>query len=249
MAALAEGMDGTAASYVHFRRSWLADRTGDYARAEAEAQAAIVTAGDDLAARSDGLVNLGNALLSLERWAEARAQFEQARELREGLGDRRGAAIAMLGAANAAEELQDFGAAEADYLEALTTFRQLDDISFQAKTTTNLAVLMAMQDRLDAAVPHFDGALHLYRAAGDRVGERKALHNLGLVAAERGDMAIAEARYQDAIRICRDIHDDSGEREALRDLANLYLDSDRSTDLAVVRARLQELESSVIRSP
>ncbi|MEO8084726.1 MAG: adenylate/guanylate cyclase domain-containing protein, partial [Ardenticatenales bacterium] len=62
MALLASGMDATAVSYVHFRRSWLAQRVGDAAAAATEARAALEAAGEDRHARADALVNLGNAL-------------------------------------------------------------------------------------------------------------------------------------------------------------------------------------------
>ncbi len=239
MAELAPTLPGTAVSYVHFRRSWLADRTGEASTAEAQAQAAIETAGDDAAARADGLVNLGNALLSLERWAEARERFEAARVLRERLGDVRGAAIATLGAASASEQMGDMAVATADCQAALATFRQVDDLGFQAKTLTNLAVILAMQGQLEAAAPHFDSALHLYRAAGDRAGEETALVNLGYLAAQQGAVQQAEACYLEAIEIGRAIGNQAGELDTLKSLADLYDANGRGNEAAEITRRIQ----------
>jgi class 3 adenylate cyclase/tetratricopeptide (TPR) repeat protein len=245
MAELAPQIQGPATSYVHFRRSWLADRTGDFATAEAEAMAAIDAAGEDQAAQADGLVSLGNALLSLERWSEARVRFETALALRQALGDERGAAIALLGAASASEELQHLEEAQALYEQALATFRTLDDLSFQGKTLTNLAVLMARQGELAAAEPHFDAALHLYRAVGDRAGEWRALNNLGYLAIQTGQGDRAEITLLAAIEICRSIHDHAGEKKTLGDLAELYRTTKRARKASALERRIEQIEAAV----
>lgn len=244
MGAVAGELAGTEASYVCFRRSWLADRTGDFATAESEALAAIELAGEDPAARADGLVNLGNALLSLERWAEARARFEAALNLRERLDDNNGVATSLLGYASASEEVGDLAAARSGYERALAIFQRRDDFTGQARTLTNLAVLLARQNDLDGAAPHFDAALHLYRSIGDRVGEWKALGNLGYLARERGDLETAERFFQQALDVCQGIHDRGGQRQQLSELAELYKVAGKKRQAASVSKQLAALQSA-----
>jgi class 3 adenylate cyclase/tetratricopeptide (TPR) repeat protein len=242
MATLAKELNGTEASYVCFRRSWLADRTGDFATAESAALEAIELAGNDPAARADGLVNLGNARLSLERLADAREQFEEARGLRAELGDERGSAHALVGAARASEELGDNELAKDYYSTALEVYRRLDDLGGQAVTLGNLGIVLAIEGQYDAAAEHFDAALHLARATGDRTREGEALGNLGLLASEQGDVAGAEERILAALDICRVIHDKTGQARQLADLVDLYKASGKkreATDAARQLAKLQ----------
>jgi class 3 adenylate cyclase/tetratricopeptide (TPR) repeat protein len=236
MAALAEGMDGPAESYVHFRRSWLAHGLGDNAMAANEARRALRAAGRDPQARANALINLGNAQWALEQYADSGDSFREALRIRHELGDEHGSATALLGVARASESQGDMQAARDGYKRALEMYRRQDDIHGQAVSKMNMAITLAMEGDLVAAAPHFQAALDLYRSAGDRVGEGKALHNLGFLASEQGAPDLAEARLREALAIFRATSQKVDERRALKDLADVLQATGRQAEAADIAA-------------
>lgn len=218
MAALAGEGGPPSPSYVHFRRSWLAVRTGEPERAEAEARRALEAAESD-AERADALQNLGNALSRLGRKEAAERAFREALAIREGEGDELGAAKSLMGAATAARDLERFAEAERDFRTALAAYRRLDQPRDEAVATTNLAVTLAMQGDLDAAGPLLHEALELYRRAGDRNGEATAEHNLGYLAMEQDHPETGLEAFDRAVAICRTIGNDGSLAESLKERA------------------------------
>jgi tetratricopeptide (TPR) repeat protein len=243
MAQLAADLPPPALSYTHFRASWFADRTGDHARAESEARAAIEAAGDDRPARAGALINLGNALLTQQAYADARARFAEAMAIYEAESDERGAAKALLGAASADEELGDAAAAEAGLRRGLAFFESADDLRGQAICHTNWGVLLARQDTIETAEPHFRAALDLYRAAGDRAGEAKALSNLALCAKDRGDIAGAEAQLREGLAIFRAVSNRAEEIDNLLELADVLEEDGRADEAEALRLEAAKSDS------
>ncbi len=221
MSECAEALDDLARSHVHFRRSWLALRTGDPAAAEAEARQAFSLAGEDRTAQADALVNLGNALKNQKKNEAGLVAFQRALTCLEEIGDERAMARTLLGLATCHTNIGNGQEAREGYERALGIFKQLDDLGLQAKTLTNHAIAIAMRGDLDNAAPRFDEALALYRAAGDRVGEGIALHNLGYLAAEVDNLALAESRLRTALAIFRRVASTSDEQRVLTDLADV----------------------------
>ncbi len=203
MAALTHGLGDAARSYVHFRRSWLAQRLGDGERALAEARAALDSAGDDPHARADALVNLGNALLMTASPADAEAPFREAVQGFDQLGDPAAAANAWLGVARACRAGGRPADAERGTANALALYRDVGDLVGQAATLMVQAVTHGMQGDLDAAEPLLRDAHRLYRQAGERDGEGMALHNLGFLSKERGDLPAAREHLVAAAAVFR----------------------------------------------
>ncbi|MCB0216201.1 MAG: tetratricopeptide repeat protein, partial [Chloroflexi bacterium] len=230
MGAVAEQLDDAARSYVHYRRSWLALRTGDDQGAETEARRALTLANEAVKAGADARINLGNALRRQKRFDEAMEQFEAALDLLGDTADERSIATALLGLATTAESAKDFETARQGFERALAIFERLDDVYNQAATVTNLAIFNAMQGQLDEAAPRFEAALQLYRAAGDRAGEGKALHNLGFLDMETGDYASAESHLRQARAIYQAVSQSQGEADVIRDLREVLRRSGREAE-------------------
>ncbi|MFQ5459748.1 MAG: AAA family ATPase [Anaerolineae bacterium] len=245
MGELAAHRGPLAASYVRFRRSWLAHRLGDNPAAAREAEAALALAGDDERARGDALVNLGNATLRLGKPEEARGHYAAARGAFEKVGNERRGAIAAMLLASADHEAGNVASARAGLEEALARFQALDDLRRQAVTHTNLAVLLATSGAFDEACPHFEAALALYRAAGDRGGEAKALANLGLAAREEGNLDLAAERLRSALRLRRQVQDRRGELGDLGDLAGVLEAAGDAAGAAEVAAAAEALAAEL----
>ncbi|MBK8539837.1 MAG: tetratricopeptide repeat protein [Ardenticatenia bacterium] len=187
-------------------------------------------------------MNLGNALNIQDRYAEALDVLSEAVGLRGDLGDERGLATALMNAAAASRDLGNFEVALADNRRARAIFEKLDDIRFQAVTTTNMAVTHAMRNELGEAEPLFNQALKLYQAAGDRAGEGIALHNLGFLAAERGDLIGAEQRMRSALSIFRDTGQRSDAGDVLKDLSQILDKAGRKDEAKALEAELAALQ-------
>jgi len=222
MARLAARLDDAAISYVHFRRSWLAQRVGDAAAAESEARAALATAGDDRHARADALVNLGNALVMAKSGADAEEPFREAVRLFDALGDRAAAANAWLGVARACRLADRPADAHRSFENALSLYRDAGDLIGQAATLTSQAVMRGVHGELDAVEPLLTEALRLYRAAGERDGEGMTLHNLGYLAKERGDIAAATTRFSEALAVFKATKNTSDAADVLDELAGAW---------------------------
>ncbi len=91
--------------------------------------------------------------------AEAAELFERVRTLRTRRGDRRGAALALVGLGNAAVAAGDYARAEALLREAADTFRRAGDRWGLASTLWRTAELEQAQDRLDRADELLEQAL------------------------------------------------------------------------------------------
>lgn len=223
MAALAESLPPPARSYVHFRRSWLAQRLGDGATALAEARAALETAADDPHARADARVNLGNALLMTQAPAEAEAPFREAVHGFDAVGDRGAAANAWLGVARACRLAGRLPDAQRSAANALALYRDAGDLVGQAATLMVQAVMHGVQGQLDAAEPLLYDAQRLYRQAGERDGEGMSWHNLGFLSKERGELAAARGHLAAAAAVFRATRNAASLALVLDDLAEVTL--------------------------
>ncbi len=245
MAHLAARLDDAAISYVHFRRSWLAQRVGDAAAAESEARAALATAGDDRHARADALVNLGNALVLNKAGAEAEQPFREAVQLFDALGDRAAAANAWLGVAQACQSDERPTDAHRSADNALSLYRDAGDLVGQAATLTSKAVTHGIYGQLDAVEPLLADALKLYRAAGERDGEGMTLHNLGYLAKERGDLVAATEHFSEALAIFQATKNASDAADVLEELAAVWATLGDATAAVRASAGAEEARAAV----
>jgi len=92
---------------------------------------------------------------------------------------RRGPCCARLGVVQL--RLSRHDSAAANLRRALTLFREVGDLSGQARVMTNLGTLTRYQGNYDTAVNWHAQAVAVFRRAGDALGEGGALNNLGVV--------------------------------------------------------------------
>ena len=233
MASLAKKLDKPTQSFVHFRRSWLANLLGDADLAEGEAREALELAGKDPHARANALVNLGNAQIAQKQFVAAGEAFRGALEIRVQLDDSRGVATALLGAGRASLWSDAFKQAEQELRRALEVYHTLDDLDGQAAATCNLAITLGQQERLGDAEPLFMEFLELSRMVGRKSDEGLAWHNLGFLAHRLGQTTLAEARYRQAIDIFQAIGSSGDESDVRADLDALLGNPDGHREVSM----------------
>jgi predicted ATPase len=99
---------------------------------------------------------------------QAAELFERVRELRAGLGDRRGAALALVGLGSAAVAAGDYARADALLQEAVDTFRRAGDRWGLVASLWRSAELEQARDRLDQAEALLEQALAVIEQTPNR---------------------------------------------------------------------------------
>ena len=121
------------------------------------------------------------------------------RALRAGLGDRRGAALALVGLGYAAVAAGDHGQAEKLLREAADTFRRAGDRWGLASALWRSAELEQARDRLDRAEALLEQALEVVEETPNRRWKAVTWANLAEVALLRGDGERARGLLEQAL--------------------------------------------------
>lgn len=91
--------------------------------------------------------------------------------------------------------------------EALSRYRELDELSREADTLVQLGRVAHLGGDYPTAMERYGSSLPLQRQAGDRNGEAEVLDRLGLVEVDWGRFVEARERFDAAERIYRELGD------------------------------------------
>ncbi|HEY1620493.1 MAG TPA: LuxR C-terminal-related transcriptional regulator [Streptosporangiaceae bacterium] len=179
----------------------LAAENGDYPAAVRQARLALRVF-DQLGLRERmafAATVLGSAQRYLGDRQAARRSFQQAADLRAGLGDKRGVSIAMNNMALLAMDDGDLATARELFEQTLVIKRQLGERQSIAVGLANLADVLIRISQWDAASQALDEATDLAVAVGNPqlIGALRC--NRGDLAAQRADWAGAAGHYQAAV--------------------------------------------------
>ena len=220
----AEGTPAVAAGYVLLNWANVARAAADPARARvllAEALDRFERAGSE-GGRVDVWARLANLELTEGNVTEAADLFERVRSLRARRGDRRGAALALVGLGNAAVAAGDYARAEALLREAADTFRRAGDRWGLASTLWRTADLEQARGRLDQADALLEQALAVVAETPNRRWQAVTWAHSAEVALLRGDDDRARDLLEQALDAFASRGDDQGVeyvRARLRSLA------------------------------
>ena len=112
----------------------------------------------------------------------------------------------------------DFAAATTTLGEALSLYRNLDDLGGQADALCELGVVQHLTGEFAAATAGLREALALYRHLSDPGGQADALCELGVVQHLTGDCAAATVGLREALVLYRYLDERLGQANALREL-------------------------------
>ena len=163
------------------------------------AQAFALARMNGLAGRHVALqVNAGMALMRQKRYAEADLQWQQALDVFEALGDRRGQATCLGNLAASASTQGQLQRSVELNIRALTLFRDLHLSGPQARTAYNLALAVNRDGKLEQA-------RHYYKEAGD-AWQSDGQNDLALRAAVgQAEIALTSADTAAAKRIMDEV--------------------------------------------
>jgi tetratricopeptide (TPR) repeat protein len=96
-------------------------------------------------------------------------------------------------------------------IDALEVFRELDDLSWQARTENTIGGLMEREGRYADALAHAERSLDLYRRAGDREGEARSHNSIGWCHGQLGDHERAAEHCRQALQRYEELGDRPGQ--------------------------------------
>ncbi|MGW4487510.1 AfsR/SARP family transcriptional regulator [Amycolatopsis sp. NPDC004368] len=196
----------------------------DWHATHAVALAAARRAG---ALRGEAIIqrNLGQIHLYQDRYAEARVEYDAARELYERVGDAQGTGIALAGLGTILRIQGDNDLALERCHEASKLFAEAGDLHGEAVIRIAVGAVWMAQKCYAPAKRWFTDALELAAAIGDRHREAHALQRLGLLQQHEGNLGPAREHVTRAIAVFTDLGDDHCVGYANQNLGELCLHS------------------------
>lgn len=220
---------------VALRQSWYALVTGDYAAANAAAQAAVRLgrAARDLYFEAAGHLHLGEALWDQGEYEAARSSIEQSLELvRSAQTSASGSVEALTvetsiealrsleaedlyGLGQVCQYLGDFDGASRYCKQALLIYRELGDRRGERHALFILANALLHQGEYDASRPYYEQCIFISREIGYRLGVAYSYLGLGCLLGSLGDYSGSRSCCEEFLSIVRDADNARGEGLAL----------------------------------
>jgi DNA-binding winged helix-turn-helix (wHTH) protein/tetratricopeptide (TPR) repeat protein/TolB-like protein len=205
---------------------------GDFARCREATTRAIAGAerrGATLLAAQGHLIR-GWSLHRLGEEDAALAELQRAHGLYLKMGDRAGAAGALVAVAGVFQATGRPAESRRAFEEAIPTLREIGDRSREAKALNNFAALLGDQGDIPGVTALLERSLAIKRETGDLAGAATALANLGNLLRGRGDIREAHARLEEALKLQRGLKNEFGTAFALRGLARVLVKEDRAAE-------------------
>lgn len=177
---------------------------GDFALAETRYEEAIgywrsSNNDGDLAS---GLLNLAEALQSIDRFTEALTLYGEAITLFSSVGSQFRKILAQTNLGALYYRMGDYVRAEITFREIdLAYLRRIGDVHFQAVVANGLGNVLLAQRRLDAAESYLRQGLLLWLQLDDEINRANTLGTLAETVAAKGEIAEASSYYDEACHL------------------------------------------------
>ena len=213
---LAAGLDDSLMwrARVATRRAKLETDAGDYASAQASAQAAIKAVESDAQALRllpellvDAVLLQARAMFSAGQAAASHQHLEHALSLARQTQYRRGEYNALTQLGLLQWHAGDYPAAQGLMEQALQLVEQAGDTRHEGYLHNNLGVIAKAQAQFGVALARYGQAQRIARKIGNRSGEAVALNNMGSSCLVSGDFVQAGVYAEQAARIFADANE------------------------------------------
>ena len=180
----------------------------------------------------------------LGRTAEARGEFDQAKEqylagleAERAAGDRYGQAKTHEKIGGATMKQGDLETAKGHLEDGLDLFRELGDRTGEADCLRTIGAVAMKRSDVPAARRRLHQALDIYRETGNRQSQSATLSNLGLTALRAGEVRGAREYFEECLAIDREVGDRHGQAQSLNCLGEA---AQRAGDLSAAREYIEE---------
>ena len=151
----------------------------------------------------------GNSYYCISNYEAAQADYEDTREMADGISPAEEAAqaraVAVGNLGNIYFQRGEPAKAEAHYDQALSIHRNIGNRLGEAAALGNLGLVYLLRGEFGRAEESHKQALEIAREIGNRLGEAAALGNLGLVYRRRGELDRAKEHFRQAQAIYQQI--------------------------------------------
>ena len=169
------------------------------------------------------LVGLANTIWMRGQDEQAVLIYQQARQLFQMLGHRKGEAITLNNIAVRLMQQGKYEEARQHYKEGMSIVKAIGDRQSECLTLNNMANLFfSTGDFMEATRLHQE-ALQIRGEIGDRRGQAMSIGNLGRLSSRQNDHGSARRFFQEALDIFQDIGDRWGSALTLNNLGNTYI--------------------------
>jgi tetratricopeptide (TPR) repeat protein len=179
----------------------------------------------------------GSLLVDLDRYDEAIAAANEAKEAFAAAGDRRGVADTLSVTQQVLLSRGDLIAAEKVGEERLATYREIGDTAGVAGAMFTNAAILQMRGELADAMTLYGEVLPIFREISDKDGERLVLNNTGELLQTQGDLGRAATSYEQFLAISREMGRKAGVAQALVNIAAVR---ESQGDLATAKKMYEE---------
>jgi tetratricopeptide (TPR) repeat protein len=159
-------------------------------------------------------LDLGNIHDELNEWDAALEHYQQAREIRERLGDTAGVASTLIGIGNIFNNKGEWDAALEHYQQARAALERLGDTAGVATTLNNIGNIFNKKGEWDAALQHYQQAREIRERLGDTAGVATTLWNIGRVYEKQGRLPDAISLMEQCIELERRLGHPDAEKDA-----------------------------------
>jgi CHAT domain-containing protein/uncharacterized protein HemY len=166
------------------------------------------------------LMNRGEATF----YRTALAKFQEARQLFQDIGDKRGELQTLVGTAAIFSALGEKTAALKFLEQALPLSQATADKYGEAITLTSMGAIYAKSGEMQQALDYYNRALSLHRAVGNKEFEATTLNNIGTIYDDLGEKQQALDYYNQALLLLKATGHESVEATTLNNIAEIYAD-------------------------
>ncbi len=175
--------------------------------------------------QANALYHLGNALLNLDQYNEARDQLEEAGAAYQSLEDQTGVAKVLLNLSSVHESLGNLDDGLKAALSALKDFDSgLGEVVDRARCYNQIGIIYYRLRQYDQAKTYWERALEIYVGSNKELSRSGVLNNLGVLAQDRGDYQEALRYFEETLAIAEKFKDKQGIADAYNNMAIAYFD-------------------------
>ena len=209
------------------------DLAAALAKADTEAEQ------EELLAKEKELVRieLGRALLAQGQGLTTRGSYQRAidtyklaLEIAEQVGDKRGAAAALLGIGNVHLYQGNYTKALEDYHKSLRIAEEIDDRTGIARVLNNIGSVYQSQGNYNEALELHHKSLRILEEIGDKDGIAVLLNSIGSIHRSQGNYIEALEQYHKSLRIREEIGDKTGLASLLLNIGIVHKSQGNNTE-------------------